>query len=53
MASFSGEDATSRAIKSAYEIQTIIKKENIERAKAGETTCEVGIGINRGEVIVG
>ena len=31
----------------------MIKKENIKRAKRGETICEVGIGINRGEVIVG
>lgn len=53
MASFSGDDATARAVKAAYEIQIKMKKENIKRAKKGETTCEVGIGINRGEVIVG
>ena len=53
MASFSGDEATNQAVKSAYEIQTMIKKENIKRVKQGQTACEVGIGINRGEVIVG
>lgn len=53
MASFAGNDATNRAIKCAHEIQTMIQKENIKRARNGDTTCEVGIGINRGEVIVG
>jgi len=53
MASFSGDDATNNAVKSGLEIQAMIKKENIKRAKRGETVCEVGIGINRGEVIVG
>ncbi|MEA3370392.1 MAG: adenylate/guanylate cyclase domain-containing protein [Campylobacterota bacterium] len=53
MASFSGDDATNRAIKSAHEIQASIQKENLKRAVKSETTCEVGIGINRGEVIVG
>ncbi len=53
MASFSGDDATNNAVKSGLEIQALIKKENIKRAKRGETVCEVGIGINRGEVIVG
>ena len=53
MASFSGDDATNNAVKSGLEIQAMIKKENIKRAKRGETICEVGIGINRGEVIVG
>jgi class 3 adenylate cyclase len=53
MASFSGDEATNNAIKSAVEIQDMIKRENIKRAKKGETVCEVGIGINRGEVIVG
>jgi len=53
MASFSGDDATNNAVKSALEIQAMLKKENIKRAKRGETVCEVGIGINRGEVIVG
>ena len=53
MASFSGDDATNNAVKSAIEIQEMIKKENMKRASRGETICEVGIGINRGEVIVG
>ncbi len=53
MASFSGDDATNNAVKSGLKIQAMIKRENIKRAKRGETVCEVGIGINRGEVIVG
>jgi len=53
MASFSGDDATNNAVKSGLEIQAVMKRENIKRAKKGETVCEVGIGINRGEVIVG
>jgi len=53
MASFSGDNATNNAVKSGVEIQAIMKRENIKRAKRGETVCEVGIGINRGEVIVG
>lgn len=53
MASFSGTDATTRAIKSAIAIQTMIKKENINREYNGKTVCDVGIGINRGEVLVG
>ena len=28
-------------------------KENIKRVNKGDTICEVGVGINRGEVIVG
>ncbi len=53
MASFSGDDATNNAVKSGLQIQAMMKKENIKRAKKAETVCEVGIGINRGEVIVG
>ncbi len=53
MASFSGKDATYRAIKSAIEIQTLIAEENIKRVQNKEVVCEVGIGIKRGEVIVG
>jgi len=53
MASFSGPDATKKALKSAIEIQALIKRENIKREKSGETVCEVGIGIHRGEVIAG
>ncbi len=53
MASFSGDDATNNAVKGALEIQAAIAIENEKRAARGETICEVGIGINRGEVIVG
>jgi len=53
MASFIGEDATDRAIKCSLEIQESIVKENVKRLKDSETVCEVGIGINAGEVIVG
>jgi class 3 adenylate cyclase/HAMP domain-containing protein len=53
MASFSGEDATLRAIKSALEIQESIAKENKRRASLKQTYCYVGIGISRGKVVVG
>ena len=53
MASFCGEDATKKAIHSAIEIQKNIIKANIQRQKEGLTTCQVGIGINQGEVVVG
>ena len=53
MASFSGEDGVDRAMKSAIEIQRTIDAENKKRAKANQTVCQVGIGINYGEVIVG
>ena len=53
MASFSGEDASMRALKSAIEIQQTIKKENILRKNQNETICNVGIGISKGQVIVG
>ena len=53
MASFSGEDASMRALKSAIEIQQAIKKENILRKNQNETICNVGIGISKGQVIVG
>jgi class 3 adenylate cyclase len=53
MASFSGDDAVERAIQSAVTIQTQIAEENAKREKAGETVCNVGIGINKGEVTVG
>jgi len=53
MASFSGKDSAANAIKSAVEIQSAIKKENVKRKKSGLVVCEVGIGINQGEVIVG
>ena len=53
MASFSGEDASLNAIKSAIEIQQAIKKENVLRKNQNETICNVGIGISKGQVIVG
>lgn len=53
MASFTGDDATRRAIKCSVEIQKMIKNQNTIRENLGITICEVGIGINRGEVIVG
>ncbi len=53
MASFSGDDAVERAIQSAVEIQTRIAEENAKRSQSGETVCNVGIGINKGEVTVG
>lgn len=53
MASFSAKDATKNAIKCAIEIQQTIKEANIQREKQNLTICEVGIGINEGEVIVG
>jgi adenylate cyclase len=53
MASFSGKDSTLNAIKSALEIQESIKKENKLRLEADETICNVGIGISKGQVIVG
>jgi len=53
MASFSQEDATLRAIKSAIEIQQSIEKENRRRKQLKETYCYVGIGISRGKVVVG
>lgn len=53
MASFSGETAVLDATKCALEIQHQIIKHNDEREKIGKTICHVGIGINKGEVIVG
>ena len=53
MASFCGEDATKKAIHSAIEIQKAIIEANMQREKENLTTCQVGIGINQGEVIVG
>ena len=53
MASFSGDDGTDNAVKAGLQIQAAIKRENKKRKLEGKTVCEVGIGINRGEVIVG
>ena len=53
MASFSGENSVLKAINCSIEIQKKIKEENKKRLKNNEIICEVGIGINRGDVIVG
>lgn len=53
MASFNGDDAVTRALKCSLKIQAEIKSENTKRKKSKKTICEVGIGINSGEVIVG
>ena len=53
MASFSGKDSAQRAIKCSVEIQTMIAQENKKRLEKEETICELGIGINQGDVIVG
>lgn len=53
MASFCGENATIKALQSAIEIQKAIGEANQQREKENLTVCEVGIGINQGEVIVG
>lgn len=53
MASFSGKDGSLRAIKSAIEIQRAIKQENIIRQSQSKTICNVGIGISKGQVVVG
>ena len=53
MASFSGESSAVDAIKCSMEIQSTIKEANKQRLKNGELICEIGIGINQGDVIVG
>jgi class 3 adenylate cyclase len=53
MASFSGQEGTLNALRCALEIQESIIKSNKEREKLNLTVCQVGIGINKGEVIVG
>ncbi len=53
MASFCGENATKKALHAAIEIQKAIFKANQQRLQENLTVCEVGIGINQGEVIVG
>lgn len=53
MASFHGENDVQRALECAIEIQKSIEKHNIIRVQKKETICEIGIGINKGEVIVG
>ncbi len=53
MASFSGEDSIQKAINCAIQIQKVFNIENKKREKLNLSVCEVGIGINTGEVIVG
>jgi len=53
MASFSGENASYRAIESALEIQEAIIQHNKQRKEQNKTICSVGIGISKGRVIVG
>ena len=53
MASFSGADATQKALRCAVEIQRSIRRANQRKASANDTLCEVGIGINEGDVVVG
>lgn len=53
MATFEGEDDLQRALEAGVAIQQAIAQENIVRAKAQQVTVNVGVGINRGEVIVG
>lgn len=53
MASFSGEKSLHDAANAAIEIQKNIKTANEYRKEEGKIICCVGIGINKGEVIVG
>jgi class 3 adenylate cyclase len=53
MASFSGPDAAQKALRCAVEIQRSIRRANQRKASANDTVCEVGIGINEGDVVVG
>lgn len=53
MASFSGEKSLQDAVNAAIDIQKSIANENEYRKEDGKIICSVGIGINKGEVIVG
>ncbi|HEY9018075.1 adenylate/guanylate cyclase domain-containing protein [Thiomicrospira sp.] len=53
MATFEGEDDLKRALEAGVAVQQAIAQENKLRAKAQQVTVNVGIGLNRGEVIVG
>jgi adenylate cyclase len=46
-------DDALRAVKTAVEIQAAIKRLNLTRAKDGQRTINVGIGINTGDVVAG
>ncbi|WP_419770269.1 MAG: adenylate/guanylate cyclase domain-containing protein [Candidatus Marinarcus sp.] len=53
MVSFMGDESVDKAIQCAIAIQESILKENKKRQSNHETICNVGIGIHRGEVVVG
>ncbi len=53
IAFFSGKNSAQRAIECAVAIQTAITSENKKREKNNMTVCEVGIGVNKGDVVVG
>jgi adenylate cyclase len=46
-------DDALRAVRTAVEIQAAIKRLNLARAKEGQRTITVGIGVNTGEVVAG
>ena len=52
-APLSSEDDTTRALKTAIEMQACIKKMNVNRKKKKEAEILVGAGINRGNVVSG
>ena len=52
-APLSSEDDTTRALKTAIEMQACIKKMNVKRKKKKEAEILVGAGINRGNVVSG
>ena len=53
MASFSQNNGSKNAIQCALEIQKTIDEKNKQRSKQDQTICSVGIGISKGEVVVG
>lgn len=53
MTSFYGEDSYKRAIECGIALQKAIAASNISRKTGDLTVCNVGIGINYGEVVVG
>ena len=52
-APLSSEDDTTRALKTAIEMQACIKEMNVKRKKKKEAEILVGAGINRGNVVSG
>ncbi|MBN2039040.1 MAG: adenylate/guanylate cyclase domain-containing protein [Spirochaetes bacterium] len=53
MAHFRGENKVERAIDSAVKIMNVVAKENVNRMKEKLPIFEVGIGINKGDVVIG